>query len=260
MGVIGFQSSPGPKAGCNAQRCWRTSTDCGFQSSPGPKAGCNVVPDSIIPLGGKVSILTRPESRMQRFPFCRCDPFFTVSILTRPESRMQLYSSGVEPTISLGFNPHPARKPDATSNTVEKRLRCGCFNPHPARKPDATAMHRGEMTDQQVSILTRPESRMQLHSGEIKVLTTVFQSSPGPKAGCNRVKNFGVGGDMYVSILTRPESRMQHGLLRRFLWHAEFQSSPGPKAGCNRLNMSLLLSLCWFQSSPGPKAGCNIKH
>ena len=67
---------------------------------------------------------------------------------------------GVEGTG--GFNPHPARKPDATCSQNPHDVGDDtCFNPHPARKPDATGIfpvpcHKGE-----VSILIRPESRMQ---------------------------------------------------------------------------------------------------
>ena len=60
-----------------------------------------------------------------------------------------------------------------------------------------------------VSILTRPEGRMQRSIVLIGVRIHGFQSSPGQKAGCN------------------PESARQHGRLYAF------QSSPGQKAGCN---------------------------
>ena len=36
-----------------------------FQSSPGQKAGCNTGPDSDKAINHAVSILTRPEGRMQ---------------------------------------------------------------------------------------------------------------------------------------------------------------------------------------------------
>ncbi len=60
-----------------------------------------------------------------------------------------------------GFNPHPARKPDATSNQANLNQAYYCFNPHPARKPDAT-----------LPLAIPP------------FLLKKFQSSPGPKAGC----------------------------------------------------------------------------
>ncbi len=91
------------------------------------------------------------------------DVGLAVSILTRPESRM------LRPRLFLwragtpSFNPHPARKPDATAELEEFEFlllefqsspgpKAGCykqkarfpltpasFNPHPARKPDATS-------------------------------------------------------------------------------------------------------------------------
>ena len=61
-----------------------------------------------------------------------------------------------------------------------------------------------------VSILTRPEGRMQPESSLASFSTVcLFQSSPGQKAGCNEVHD--VVGDLFK----------------------EFQSSPGQKAGCN---------------------------
>ncbi len=60
----------------------------------------------------------------------------------------------------------------------------------------------------------------------------VFQSSPGPKAGCYDVS---VGAELLgeqVSILTRPEGRVLPGAANRVMACYKFQSSPGPKAGC----------------------------
>ena len=63
-----------------------------FQSSPGPKAGCNMVRTSTLSMELIVSILTRPESRMQLgYKHIYRHPT-TVSILTRPESRMQPFT------------------------------------------------------------------------------------------------------------------------------------------------------------------------
>ncbi len=132
-----FQSSPGPKAGCYASVAQPSREGGKFQSSPGPKAGCYVKPR-----GG-------PESTID------------VSILTRPESRMLLLQTPPLLLATQGFNPHPARKPDATF------------------KPDYGIMRQN-----------------------------MFQSSPGPKAGCYAVP----------SVVTVADHK--------------FQSSPGPKAGC----------------------------
>ena len=210
-----------------------------FQSSPGPKAGCN---------------LELSKSPHGSYPNC--------------------------------FNPHPARRPGATLRVslLPRSNRPG-FNPHPARRPGATRLDAVRCQVRQVSILTRPEGRVQLNSRmPISVGSMMFQSSPGPKAGCN------LFADPHyepfaerVSILTRPEGRVQlqnldltvERLDTRFNPHPArrpgatiaavvawalaqaFQSSPGPKAGCNISEAYLVYTGKEFQSSPGPKAGCN---
>ena len=110
-----------------------------------------------------------------------------------------------------------------------------CFNPHPARGPGAAA----------------PTS-MSASSA------SVFQSSPGPGAGCCRrlerpprahtarfnphpARGPGAAGE-------------QRGVVRA---RQPFQSSPGPGAGCCRNRVSVTATLpSVFQSSPGPGAGC----
>ena len=86
-----------------------------------------------------------------------------------------------------------------------------CFNSHPARRPDA--MHVVVCKPNQrahVSILTRPEGRMQCWGLRWpgRALRG-FQSSPGQKAGCNRPCVTIEILESNVSILTRPEGRMQ---------------------------------------------------
>ena len=159
-----------------------------------------------------VSILIRPEGRMQLNQCATLIPSLRVSILIRPEGRMQragLPQARLSPT---SFNPHPARRPDATgvrrhrlfaflrsfqSSSGQKagcnrwwqetwinhssvsilirpdatpdatRARpprtgaCSGFNPHPARRPDATAAPAQAEDARDVSILIRPEGRMQ---------------------------------------------------------------------------------------------------
>ena len=60
------------------------------------------------------------------------------------------------------FNPHPARRPDAISSAWAMFRAVIGFNPHPARRPDAIVAGDCTVADfQVVSILTRPEGRMQ---------------------------------------------------------------------------------------------------
>ena len=62
----------------------------------------------------------------------------------------------------------------------------------------------------QVSILTRPEGRVQPSRSVVITLVAVFQSSPVPKDGCNAVAVHLDSNTKEVSILTRPEGRVQH--------------------------------------------------
>ena len=155
-----FQSSSGQKAGCNpsstslialrsgfnphpARRPDATSASVmsplspdKFQSSSGQKAGCNLPPLSIS-THPAVSILIRPEGRMQRRSGALAWGTCRVSILIRPEGRMQPLDTRGSGECPESFNPHPARRPDATTPS------------------SATGWLNG------VSILIRPEGRMQ---------------------------------------------------------------------------------------------------
>src|SRR5438874_1419087 len=85
-----------------------------------------------------------------------------VSILTRPESRMLLASLARAKTNRKSFNPHPARKPDATCSTIADEAISQEFQSSPGPKAGCYL----------------PET-LQMITDHLK-----FQSSPGPKAGC----------------------------------------------------------------------------
>ena len=85
-----FQSSPGQKAGCNSRIATRIWLAPLFQSSPGQKAGCNLI-----------TVVHTPRLNIG------------VSILTRPEGRMQSPKTLYIHVHCVSFNPHPARRPDA---------------------------------------------------------------------------------------------------------------------------------------------------
>ena len=180
-----FQSSSGQKAGCNRVYDSELSPAAVFQSSSGQKAGCNPGGRGL-PRGGAcfnphparrpdatrvpaeerrprlVSILIRPEGRMQLRRHRVLGAFKPVSILIRPEGRMQpgwwcrLLAST---QVSILIRPEGRMQPGwwcrllaSTQVSIlirpEGRMqrRCGrcrhrCppgFNPHPARRPDAT--------------------------------------------------------------------------------------------------------------------------
>ncbi len=107
------------------------------------------------------------------------------------------------------------------------------FNPHPTRRSGATCATRHPAGCGKVSILTRPEGRVQLNHDGSTVGFYGFQSSPDPKVGCNE----------------------RWGAMEPILYG--FQSSPDPKVGCNRWSRALNSEGDRFQSSPDPKVGCN---
>ena len=107
------------------------------------------------------------------------------------------------------------------------------FNPHPSRGTGATNRFFSDFRATLVSILTRPEGRVQLPTGRDNPLITPFQSSPVPRDGCN---------------LKSGQARARP---------AEFQSSPVPRDGCNGWRLPTFSSAKMFQSSPVPRDGCN---
>ena len=204
-----FQSSPDPKAGCNAEQRREELGLNRFNPHPTRRPGATWSPPPFGYGAIQVSILTRPEGRVQPRPTSQAQSLpagfnphptrrpgattkgrimsiaFLVSILTRPEGRVQLYRLLSKHTQE-GFNPHPTRRPGATSVAPPYMGQCRCFNPHPTRRPGAT-----------------PAWDIR-HTAEF-----VFQSSPDPKAGCNFDTRQCSTRHSHVSILTRPEGRVQ---------------------------------------------------
>ncbi len=161
-----FQSSPGPKTGCN-NSFGRSVCPCDhpcFNPHPARRPGATRFAGGGIVVEQPVSILTRPEDRVQH--------------VVRRTGRVR---------AGRCFNPHPARRPGATRQSRGARPALPRFNPHPARRPGATCFGGllGVVADV-VSILTRPEDRVQrTRRGRSRRSPTTFQSSPGPKTGCN---------------------------------------------------------------------------
>ena len=111
---------------------------------------------------------------------------------------------------SCCFNPHPARRPGATCGSASFLRRPSRFQSSPGQKAGCNAGLGVPRHQQSVSILTRPEGRVQPPTDR--------------KCAC---------GFVMVSILTRPEGRVQPAGLRQLDHRGMFQSSPGQKAGCN---------------------------
>ncbi len=132
-----FQSSSGPKAGCYWERFGGHSVGSAFQSSSGPKAGCYAT-ERVGSGAAQVSILIRPEGRTLRVPGTAVVSFARVSILIRPEGRMLLLICVASPMYTVSFQ--SSSGPKAGCYPCIDRLPTSflCFNPHPARRPDAT--------------------------------------------------------------------------------------------------------------------------
>ncbi len=253
-----FQSSSGPWAGCNRPRPTPTAWMTGFNPHPAPG------PDATGPVevhggdGGVVSILIRPLGRMQQErpagaavhsgfnPHPAPGPdatiidrysvqFFRVSILIRPLGRMQQGSSILGILGPSCFNPHPAPGPDATCfRTFYRRLSHNCFNPHPAPGPDATRPSRAPPTGTTMfQSSSGPWAGCNKYCSKWCQQEAMFQSSSGPWAGCNYAPNFTPPINKVVSILIRPLGRMQPGVTHPRGGTDMFQSSSGPWAGCN---------------------------
>ena len=204
-----FQSSPGPRVGCNGEGILRLGRKRGFNphpargsgatrpSSPGmtgsscfnphpargsgatvPTAGCQWAWCRFNPHPARGSGATRAELALQLRA--------RVSILTRPEGRVQRGGILGRTGSGVRFNPHPARGSGATASSAQ------------ANRPDHA-----------VSILTRPEGRVQPSWSRQRVGLGTFQSSPGPRVGCNQRVGLGTTSWSRVSILTRPEGRVQ---------------------------------------------------
>ena len=165
-----------------------------FQSSSGQKTGCNRHHGPGHHRAERVSILIRPSGRMQPW---RATMLATIHSLFQSSSGLLAGCNGNgRPRPGEAprcFNPHPARRPDATCVWRALAQSKPCFNPHPAFWPDATMVAPDVPQRLRVSILIRPEGRMQ-HS-----------LVAGRRCAFHR-----------VSILIRPEGRMQHqfGYLR----------------------------------------------
>ena len=167
----------------------------------------------------------------------------------------------------------PCQRPDLFQSSSGQKAGCNqqawthtghqsaSFNPHPARRPDAIARPAHARRQVSVSILIRPEGRMQsADTGRKPARNAVFQSSSGQKAGCNTRRQPRAG--FWYCFNPHP-ARRPDAIWRRWSCNspalAGFQSSSGQKAGCNKvMSISMLLMAPLFQSSSGQKAGCNL--
>ena len=184
-----FQSSPGPEAGCCAAPT-RTRGVLDLHVSILTRPGGRVLhlrehPARLsLPL---VSILTRPGGRVLRGVGPGVEAHRrVVSILTRPGGRV-LPSSARPRRLSWTMfqsSPGPEAGCCLRGRGLQPRVSDG-FNPHPARRPGAADRGGGAPhSPRGVSILTRPGGRVLLARIEDQLVPLEFQSSPGPEAGC----------------------------------------------------------------------------
>ena len=128
------------------------------------------------------------------------------------------------------------------------------FNPHPTRRPGATSQSPYNDTNTGVSILTRPEGRVLHQDRRYAFLQAWFQSSPDPKAGCYwtsspyayetisfnphptrrpgaTLESIAGRRTLTVSILTRPEGRVLQKITARTPARVGFNPHPTRRPG-----------------------------
>jgi len=205
----------------------------------------------------RVSILTRPEGRVQHGSDSRSSTLrgFQSSPVpkdgcNRLQARRRLFGGS--------FNPHPSRRTGATQPQHWVFCSVRRFNPHPSRRTGATYLflpyaHSDDtvsiltrpegrvqldytdvpIDDRPVSILTRPEGRVQLDTLVAKVAGKAVSILTRPEGRVQPPAAVPAASAAEVSILTRPEGRVQQRLATGSLVQVRFQSSPVPKDGCN---------------------------
>ena len=181
-----------------------------------------------------VSILTRPQERVQRRPCqgsgtsdrcfnphpptgagatCRTTrpptSAFTVSILTRPQERVQL--SGMRESLrTCKFQSSPAHRSGCNHHREGEGIRPPGFNPHPPTGAGATPSN----------LPTSP-------------VRCSFNPHPPTGAGATATGSPPSGNS------------------------PKFQSSPAHRSGCNLSPPMVIPPDCLFQSSPAHRSGCN---
>ena len=166
LGLKRFQSSSGQKAGCNLPEQAHAERDRNlFQSSSGQKAGCNCAPAEGLVTAWRAVPLFQSSSGQK----AGCNAASPWCVSMRGPGTCFNPHPARRPDATLGLrrrlNPHPAQKAGATVSFRYVHYVRPCFNPHPARRPDATTFLKLRLWTStpvlSVSILIRPEGRMQ---------------------------------------------------------------------------------------------------
>ena len=133
------------------------------------------------------------------------------------------------------------------------------FNPHPSRRTGATKLPRTCQPPPTVSILTRPEGRVQPQAFPVmSPVDAMFQSSPVPKDGCNPL---GDDNNVWCHIGFNPHPSRRTGATTTH-YHPlknlpSFNPHPSRRTGATSLFPRPCSSVPPFQSSPVPEDGCN---
>ena len=214
LALRGFNPHPPRRAGATRKAVRVSRGSARFQSSPAPKGGCNGHRSHTNHHPLSVSILTRPEGRVQRSPHSQ-HALSPSSFNPHPPRRAGAtpQSRRLHALLQCRFNPHPPRRAGATLASCSGLARVAGFNPHPPRRAGAT------MTISDVSAVAlrfqsspAPKGGCNLDVAAWGARAPEFQSSPAPKGGCNARRE-------------RRNACMSSTL---------FQSSPAPKGGCNK--------------------------
>ena len=109
-----------------------------------------------------------------------------------------------------GFNPHPSRRTGATRTVHAGTREPSRFNPHPSRRTGATSAPTHAATVAAVSILTRPEGRVQLRAEAMLMQPRIVSilTRPEGRVQLHPLEQAQLDAQI-VSILTRPEGRVQ---------------------------------------------------
>ena len=205
---FGFNPHPSRRTGATVQgrRVYRGCAR--FNPHPSRRTGATHTSASKI-LAYVVSILTRPEGRVQQLTKVQGDWVLWFQSSPVPKDGCNSARRWWRCWSAVSFNPHPSRRTGATNKILGEIRMLKRFNPHPSRRTGATGIMAGGSTMKLrfnphpsrrtgatgatsaspsvsgVSILTRPEGRVQLELHQRVHPYRVFQSSPVPKDGCN---------------------------------------------------------------------------
>ena len=131
-----------------------------------------------------VSILTRPEGRVQRSPRLNRPSPGRFQSSPVPKDGCNWRKRVLRRLRCTRFNPHPSRRTGATRHRGTDEQGGERFQSSPVPKDGCNQMIRGMVGQLAVSILTRPEGRVQLADvGVVPAGTGSFNPHPSRRTG-----------------------------------------------------------------------------